>query len=429
MGDRVFNGSDEPLGRAPIHCDRGSDLGQCRESQWAPHPFRAIGVRCRVRYEAMRTEIIRDWLRFEELEGEWNTLLSRSRADTIFLRWEWIRSWRKVLGDDIKPFAVVVRDEEGTLAGVAPFYKTVYQLLRVLPYKVLRIMGDFPTGAECLDWILRSDRETEASHSIAAALAVAAGEWDFLWMPYVPHWTGGRDRIRDASVHQGFHFSEREVQFGDMPLPGSLDELISSFGSSHRYNTRRDLKRTFEKTTTRFIHCQKEEEIPRYLDSLFQLHNLRWGLKGQLGSFRKKPNEAKFYREFAVEALRRNWLGLYGIEISGEFIAVQYGYMYNGVFLQIQEGFNQESGNRLGNILRLKVIENLIAKGIRIYDFLGEMSIHKERWHATERSGSHIMLGNRKMKNRILYINNVWPTGRYLKHAEVEWFRGDGEQK
>jgi hypothetical protein len=175
----------------------------------------------------MRTEIIRDWLRFEELEGEWNTLLSRSRADTIFLRWEWIRSWRKVLGDDIKPFAVVVRDEEGTLAGVAPFYKTVYQLLRVLPYQVLRIMGDFPTGAECLDWILRSDRESEASHSIAAALADAAGEWDFLWMPYVPHWTGGRDRIRDATVNGGFHFSEREVQFGDMPLPGSLDELIS----------------------------------------------------------------------------------------------------------------------------------------------------------------------------------------------------------
>jgi len=70
------------------------------------------------------------------------------------------------------------------------------------------------------------------------------------------------------------------------------------------------------------------------------------------------------------------------------------------------------------------VIENLIGKGIRIYDFLGEMSIHKERWHATERSGSHIMIGNRKMKNRILYKNNVWPTGRYLKHAEVEWFRG-----
>ena len=188
----------------------------------------------------MRTEIIRDWQRFDQLEGEWNTLLSQSRADAIFLRWEWIRSWRKVLADRMIPFAVVVRDKAGTLAGVAPFYRTVYQLLRVVPYKVLRIMGDFPTGAECLDWIVRSDCDADASRSVAKALADAAGEWDFLWMPYVPHWTGGRDRIRDASVNEGFYFSEREVLFGDMPLPGNLDELLSMFSSNHRYQTRRE---------------------------------------------------------------------------------------------------------------------------------------------------------------------------------------------
>ncbi len=377
----------------------------------------------------MRAEIIRDWRRFEELEGEWNTLLSRSRADTIFLRWEWIRSWRKVLGDGILPFAVVVRDDEGVLTGIAPFYKTVYKLVRFLPYKVLRIMGDFPTGAECLDWILRSDCEAEASRCIADRLAIAAGEWDFLWMPYVPHWTGGRDRIRDASVNEGFHFSEREVLFSDIPLPGSLDELLSSFSTSHRYNSRRYLKRTFEKTTTKFIHCQKEEEIPRYLDSLFQLHGLRWGQMGQLGTFRKKPNEAKFYREFAMEALRRNWLGLYGIEMSGELKAVQYGYRYNDSFLQLQEGFDRESAQGIGNILRIKVIENLIEKGVKTYDFLGEMSEHKKSWHVTGRTGSHLMIGNRKLKNRILFKNDVWPTGRYLKHAEVELFRGDVGQK
>lgn len=375
----------------------------------------------------MRTEIIRDWRRLEELGGEWNTLLSQSRAETIFLRWEWIRSWRKVLGDRITPFAIVVRDEEGTIAGIAPFYKTAYQLLRVVPFKVLRIMGDFPTGAECLDWILRLDCEAEASRGIATALADGAGEWDFLWIPYVPHWTGGRDRIRNASVEKGFHFSEREVLFGDMPLPGSLDELLSTFGSSHRYNTRRDLKRTFEQPTAKFIHCQGEEEIPRYLDSLFQLHGLRWSLEGQPGTFRKKPNEARFYRDFAIEALRRNWLGLYGIEISGELKAVQYGYIYNGVFLQMQEGFDQESGRGLGNILRLKVIENLIAKGVTIYDFLGEMSEHKKRWHTTERRGSHLMIGNGKLKSGFLFKNNIWPTGRYLIHSEANTYKGKEE--
>jgi len=377
----------------------------------------------------MKTEIIRDWRRFEELEREWNTLLTCSRADTIFLRWEWISSWRKVLGDGISPFAVVVRDDEGVLAGIAPFYKTVYKLVRFLPYKVLRIMGDFPTGAECLDWILRSDCEAEASRFIADSLAIATGEWDFMWLPYVPRWTGGRDRIRDAAVNTGFHFSEREVLFGDMPLPGSFDELLSSFGSNRRCNARKELKRLFGPSGATFMRCLAEEEIPHYLESLFRLHFLRWSREGQSGTFRKKPNEARFYKTFANEALRQKWLGLYGIEISGELIAVNYGYIYNGVFLQMQEGFDQERGKGIGNTLRYKMIEDLISEGITGYDFLGEMSEHKKRWHATERSGSHIMIGNRKMKNRILFKNNVWPTGRYLKHAEAEWFRGDCGQK
>ena len=372
----------------------------------------------------MKAEIIREWRRFEELEREWNTLLVCSRADTIFLRWEWIRSWREVLGDGIKPFAVVVRDHEGTLAGVAPFYKTAYQLLRAFPYKVLRIMGDFPTGAECLDWILRSDCESEASRSIASALSDAASEWDFLWMPYVPSWTGAKDRICDAAGAAGFYISERKVPFASLDLPDSLDELLASLGSSHRYNTRRDLKRKFGEPTTIFLRCLEEAVIPRYLDSLFDLHTARWSREGQLGTFRKKPNEARFYRMFASDALRQGWLRMYAIEIAGDLKAVQYGYVYNDAFLQIQEGFDHESGRGLGNLLRYRVIEDLISDGIKVYDFLGGMSDHKKRWHATERFGTHLMIGNRKIKNRILFSNNVWPTGRYLQHAELEIFRG-----
>lgn len=372
----------------------------------------------------MRTEIVTDWGRFEPLEAEWNALLSRSRADAIFLRWEWIRSWRKVLGDGVSPFAVVARDADGALAGVAPFYRTAYRLLGVLPYRALRIMGDFPTGAECLDWILRADVEEEGAGAIAAALSEAGGEWDFLWIPYVPHWTGGRDRIRNACAAAGFHFSEREVPFGVMPLPPTLDELLSSFGTSHRYNARRDLKRTFGRPGTRFLRCREEGEVPGFLDALFRLHSLRWGREGQPGTFRKKPNEARFYREFAVEAQRRDWLGLYGIETEGELKAVQYGYLYNGAFLQMQEGLDQESGRGMGNLLRMKVMEELIARGIKTYDFLGEMSEHKKRWHAAERSGSHLMIGNRNWKSGFLFRNGVWPTGRYLRHAEAQSFRG-----
>lgn len=376
----------------------------------------------------MKAEIVTEWGRFDALEAEWNALLSRSRADVLFLRWEWIRSWRKVLGEAVRPFAVVVRDGEGALAGVAPFYRTGYRLLRAVLYRALRIMGDYPTGAECLDWILRSDVETEAARAVAAALSGASGEWDFLWMPYVPRWTGGRDRIRNACAEAGFRVSEREVPFGVLTLPPTIEGLVSSFGASHRYNVRRDLKRTFGAPSTRFVRCREEGEIPRFLEALFRLHALRWGLEGQAGTFHRKPNEARFYREFAPEAHRRGWLGLYGVEVSGELKAVQYGYLYNGSFLQMQEGLDQGSGRGMGNLLRLKVMDDLIGGGIRSYDFLGELSEHKQRWHIRERLGSHLMAGNGKMKSGFLFANGIWPTGRYLVHADAEALRGaEGE--
>jgi hypothetical protein len=52
---------------------------------------------------------------------------------------------------------------------------------------------------------------------------------------------------------------------------------------------------------------------------------------------------------------------------------------------------------------------------VRIYDFMGEMSAHKRRWSVDIRLGRHIFIGNRNVKNRILFANEVWPTGRFLR--------------
>jgi hypothetical protein len=46
----------------------------------------------------MRTEIVRDWTALTRPGGEWNALLSSSHADTISLRWEWIRACGEVQG-------------------------------------------------------------------------------------------------------------------------------------------------------------------------------------------------------------------------------------------------------------------------------------------------------------------------------------------
>jgi len=96
----------------------------------------------------VRTEIIRAWAPLGQLEGEWNTLLSSSGADTIFLRWEWIQAWGEAVGRAHPLLVVGARDSQGALAGVAPFYRSTLRLFGRVPSRTLRLLGDYPTGSE-----------------------------------------------------------------------------------------------------------------------------------------------------------------------------------------------------------------------------------------------------------------------------------------
>jgi hypothetical protein len=71
--------------------------------------------------DTFKTEIIEDWETVTALESEWNGLLRDSKADIVFLTWEWIRSWVSVAGASVKPFVVVVRNSRTELVGLAPF--------------------------------------------------------------------------------------------------------------------------------------------------------------------------------------------------------------------------------------------------------------------------------------------------------------------
>jgi CelD/BcsL family acetyltransferase involved in cellulose biosynthesis len=70
----------------------------------------------------VRAEILSDWPALIELSVEWNELLSASRADSLFLKWEWIEAWRAVLGASVQPFVVTARTADGRLLGILPFY-------------------------------------------------------------------------------------------------------------------------------------------------------------------------------------------------------------------------------------------------------------------------------------------------------------------
>lgn len=362
----------------------------------------------------MKVDILENWKDVAALGPVWNSLLARSKANSIFLTWEWISAWLESGGKSRVPFVISVRDSGGDLIGIAPFYLATFRFGGIIPYRTLRVAADYATGADYPDWIMKADHESEIRRAIVAELLRAQSHWDCLWMPSVAGWTGATERILGACEPEAFHFRSRPRDFGVVTLPDTVDAYFRSLSSNKRQQLRGEIKRISRQPNVTMTRCETADEIPRYLDALFELHYRRWQTRGEEGSFRRKPQLMAFYRHFVPRALANGWLWLNALMDHNEYKAVQLGYVYERTFYQIQEGFDPQYMKGVGNVLRAHVIEACIAEGIRTVDFLGEMSEHKRRWLAIQRDGYDLFLGPRKLKNYPLFSAEIWPTGRFL---------------
>ena len=89
----------------------------------------------------------------------------------------------------------------------------------------------------------------------------------------------------------------------------------------------------------------------------------------------------------------------------------------NGIELGrvVQEGFDPDYISGIGNLLRVRIIEQCIEENIFEYDFLAGFTEHKRRWGSTERFGADMFIWNNKLKNAIFSLYRFWPSGRFLK--------------
>jgi CelD/BcsL family acetyltransferase involved in cellulose biosynthesis len=365
----------------------------------------------------LHTSLIKDWSGVRALAPEWNALLAQSRADTLFLTWEWIEAWIDVTQERHRPFVIVVRDEQDRLCGIAPFYVSAYRLVGVLPFRMLRVLADDATGSEYPDWIIDRHCAPAVEAQIAVTLNELPKHWDGVWLPNLSGWTGAERDLSGVLGNHGCRSQRRSVAFCSIALPDSLARYEGGLSKVQREQTRRKCRKILNQADVHITRCEAPEEIGTYLEALFDLHHRRWQLRGDPGSFERRPELQLFYRRFLPVALRKGWLRLYALREAEAFRALQLGYVYNNVFYQIQEGFDPDFTSGAGNVLRHKVIEACIAEGVGTYDLLAGASEHKRRWGAATREGHDLFVGRPGALTRLLVAAGIWPTGRYLRPA------------
>lgn len=363
----------------------------------------------------MRYEWIKEWSQFEQLNPEWNDLLHRSSADTVFLTWEWVHSCGEAVDWDLQPFVIIVRNDAGVLVGVAPLYLKKYRLLRLIPIRLIQFLTGVVEGSEYFDFIVDKNYENEVYPLIMSALLERQSEWDCVFIRKIAGWTGARERILGACRTSSTQANERVLPFSAISLPDDSPSFSKMLSSRKRGQLRKEIKQAFMPHDARILMCETEHEIPKFIDALLKLHFFRWQLRGEEGAFKGSPVEVRFYRKFLPLALCNNWLRFVALDDGIRFRASQIGYVYKNIFSSIQEGFDPTYTKGVGNALRGQVIEKCIDDGIHEYDFLGGYSDHKRRWAAQKRHGYDILIGHKLAMSRFVLKAGIWPTGRFLR--------------
>jgi CelD/BcsL family acetyltransferase involved in cellulose biosynthesis len=326
---------------------------------------------------------------FRALEPEWNALLAKSRADCVFLTWEWLFTWWKHFHPGRELAIIAVRDG-AELVGIAPFMLRTSRFAG-LSFRSFEFLGNSTVGSDYLDVIVDERRRLDVLRALGDHLDGAGVRLDLAQLA-----RGDADALTMAAALARAGWRRIEMQTHVCPfieLRGQTwPSYLETLGRAHRANLRRRLRQTGGKFQVTFTRAETADERRGALRALIRLHLARWRERGVSEAF-ATPALVAFHDEITQRALERGWLRLYVLALDAVPVASLYGLRYGRVFSFYQSGFDPAFAKwSVGLITMGLAIEQAIAEGAEEYDLLHGDESYKFLWAREQRQLSRVEL-------------------------------------
>ena len=300
---------------------------------------------------------------FEELEGEWNDLLHRSPADTLFLTLEFQRLWWRYLGEG-ELQVVTVRDS-GELIGIAPLFAKK----NAQGEQALAIIGCVEV-ADYLDLIAVQGREQEVYAALVDYLSGSgAPRWDVLDLCNVHQDSPTLAILPALAEARGWTASiAKEDVCPVLQLPGTWDEYLQMLGKKNRHELRRKLRRAAAEPRLHWYLVGLEHDLGNEIEDFLDLMAASTPDKEAFLT----PQMRSFFRELARVTYDAGWLQLAFLEVEGQKAAAYINFVYNNRVMVYNSGLNWETFPHLsaGIVLAAHCIRHAIEQGFKAFDLL-----------------------------------------------------------
>lgn len=326
-------------------------------------------------------DLIRDDAGFRALEPEWNALLQRSAADSVFMTFEYLSTWWKAYGKNYELYLLAARDDNGALIGLAPLMLGRGSSFARRHFRHLTFIGGLGDAlAEYQDFVIEPGLESELLPRFYARIDEdLRGKWDLLFLGLVDEGSPALQQLLAAVPQFGGHTMQLTARPSPhIPLPETWDELLQAKSKNFKKQFNNQWNRLHKRHKVEWLVAGEDIGMDEAFDVLIDLNHKRWGSDGQ--AF-QSPEFIGFHRELCKLFAERGWLFFHLMKLDGQFAAVRYDFVYGGKLWNYQNGWLPELANlSLGKLLIGYSIKWCIEHGLREYDFLAGTTAYKKSW-------------------------------------------------
>lgn len=311
---------------------------------------------------------------FAALKTEWNTLLQRSRYNTIFLTYEWQTTWWECLGEGdlwIVAFRRVTTGKDNNeLVGIAPLYLVTPKGGCWAGKRKFNLVGCIEVS-DYLDLIAATGWESAVYQAFYRWLCSSdAPAWDVLDLCNLP---------QDSRTYQDFpsmvdqtryqvEISQEDVA-PQFVLPLHYETYLQEqVEKKQRHEIRRKQRRAERETVVDFYFVGPQHNLVAEMDDFVALQQASHEDKAEFMT----PPMRRFFGIMAQRMQDAGWLRLCFLTLNGEKAAALLAFEYDRRFLLYNSGYDPASNPHLspGWVLLAYTIQYAIAVGDHVFDFM-----------------------------------------------------------
>lgn len=315
------------------------------------------------------------------LANEWNGLLKDSASPVPFLKPEYLTAWWQHLGAgewvDATMRVVVVRQEDGSLLGIAP----LFQAKNPEGESALMFIGSFEIS-DYLDFIVRKEDLNIFLDALLDYLTTPEHpEWDSLDLYNILDDSPTLPALEKISTERGWQYQQTQLQPAPrISLPDTWEGYLASLKKKQRHELRRKMRKAANHVPpVDWYIVEDEQDLEEHLDILFSLMLLDPGKKEFLNELMQTQ-----IRAIVQSAFQNNWLQMAVLQVGNTKAAIQVSFDYDNRIWGYNSGVDiQELSS--GVVLLGHILQKAIADGRVVFDFMRGDEQYKYRFGAVNR--------------------------------------------